>query len=187
MIPDDSAYLPGGPERPWAESWIGPAHQSWRKGWTADKDDGLGPGLTSLNDAKGLGRFRRGPALKWWKQATREVVARDHGYLPMDRAFVAVRVWLPFHLARRDSSNYALVGKACLDGLVTWVDEHGDGLDWHQYMLGILPDDNDRHVIGPLMLRGHDPGIGANLCRVQVIVRELAPDEGRWWPRTEGE
>lgn len=171
MTPD-----PLGLRRSTVELWLPPCEAVWHKGQ-------LEPGLMNLNDARGLSRWRRGPAHAFWKNRTREVIRRDAGYRPMDRAWVTIRIWWPSWRMRRDASNYMPTGKAILDGLVAWDDsEAPEAVD----MAGFLPDDNDRHVIGPLLLRGHDAGLASNLCRVQVLIRELDADEGRWWPATEG-
>jgi crossover junction endodeoxyribonuclease RusA len=71
------------------------------------------------------------------KQAT-FVVARNAKIPMLQRAHVICRV----HFAvrrRRDIHNWMPVGKACVDGLVA---------------AGVLPDDNDDHLLGPYMHRG---------------------------------
>lgn len=66
------------------------------------------------------------------------VVARNAKVPQLQRARILCRI----HFAvrrRRDIHNWMPVGKACVDGLVD---------------AGVLPDDNDDHLIGPFMQRG---------------------------------
>jgi Holliday junction resolvase RusA-like endonuclease len=60
---------------------------------------------------------------------------------------------------RRDVNNYQPTAKAIVDGLVD---------------VGLLPDDNDRHLVGPDLRRVEHPG----LALVRVVVTDLE-DPGR--------
>lgn len=79
-------------------------------------------------------------------------------YGPME-APVRVVVWLYWpDRRRRDTGNYALTGKAIVDGLV-------DG--------GLIPDDNDARVLGPDMRRLWPDEIPPNtLQHLRVVVYE---------------
>lgn len=82
----------------------------------------------------------------YWRDLARVTAlgARHAAGLPapaLQRAHVlAVITWPTNH--RRDVSNWHPTIKACVDGIAD---------------AGWLPDDNDRHVIGPDLRRGHGP------------------------------
>ena len=76
---------------------------------------------------------------RFWRQLAAE---RFRGIPPVNGR-VHVAVWISWpDQRRRDTSNWAPTGKACLDGIVD---------------SGVLPDDNDRFVVGPDMRRGYGP------------------------------
>ena len=86
-----------------------------------------------------------------WRKAAAESVGFDPYHYP--RAHITVAIRFPTN-HRRDVGNYYPTAKAILDGLVD---------------AALLPDDNDRHVIGPDMRRDHPNGP----LRVTVTIRPL--------------
>ncbi|GLY32004.1 hypothetical protein [Kineosporia sp. NBRC 101731] len=82
--------------------------------------------------------------------------ARNRGGLPlMERA--AITVWFTFPtLHRRDVANLYPTAKALLDGVVD---------------AGVLPDDNDKHVLGPDCRR--EPGKGP--LSMRMVFEPLDP------------
>lgn len=76
---------------------------------------------------------------KFW----RHLAAQRFRGVPPVTGLVRVEVWISWpDQRRRDTTNWAPTGKACLDGIVD---------------AGVLPDDSDRYVVGPDMRRGYGP------------------------------
>lgn len=111
------------------------------------------------------------PDRAWWRD-----FGRVHGIMLKARGGpipTPVRVVVSIHWPdkrHRDSNNYAQTGKAIVDGLVT---------------SGLLPDDDDKHLVGPDMRR--IPKHGDHLYLSVVIyttelAHEAAPTEGNTKP-----
>jgi crossover junction endodeoxyribonuclease RusA len=92
-----------------------------------------------------------------WRTAAKEAI--DHGFEPYHypRARITVAIRFKDNI-RRDVGNYYPTAKAIVDGLVD---------------ANLLPDDNDRHLIGPDMRR-HIPN-GSPLVTVTITPLEETP------------
>lgn len=87
--------------------------------------------------ARLTGDLRRQAAAKWR-------LAHQHGFPPMPAAHVTATLQFPDN-RRRDPANWAPTAKACIDGFVSG---HRDiPGNW----VGVLPDDDHRHLVGPDM------------------------------------
>lgn len=95
------------------------------------------PVLDLLNANQGLHHRVKAKRVKAIRQAA-AVMARSLGVPPLQRAHIFAE-YLPTDGRRRDPANWAPSAKAAVDGL---VDAH------------VLPDDDDKHLIGPDMRLG---------------------------------
>lgn len=93
-------------------------------------------GLMSQNTRAGHWGARRDVAAYWRRMALAH--ARRHRLPHMNRAHIVVTVHKP-HSRKYDAGNLYPVGKALVDGLV----DHG-----------LVPDDDNAHVVGPDMRAG---------------------------------
>lgn len=89
---------------------------------------------------------------KVWREST-AWRARGASVPRLNRARIVVEFSFGDH-QRRDVSNYQPTAKAIVDGLID---------------AGLLPDDNDRHLIGPDLRRADRPGAP----QIRVIVTDL--------------
>lgn len=95
--------------------------------------------------------------VKAWREAARdEIFSGFHPYF-YPRAHITVAIRFEDNI-RRDVGNYYPTAKAIVDGLVD---------------ADLLPDDNDKHVIGPDMRR-HIPN-GTPLVTVTITPLEETP------------
>ena len=86
----------------------------------------------------------------------RHLAAEQFRGVPPVTGMVRVEVLISWpDQRRRDTTNWAPTGKACLDGVVD---------------AGVMPDDSDRYVIGPDMRRGYGPH------EVRVILTRIHED-----------
>lgn len=83
------------------------------------------------------------------------IVARNNKVPTLDRAEITCRIHFPTR-RRRDIHNWMPTAKACVDGLVD---------------AGVLTDDNDDHLDGPVM----QPGIPQPQAVVVLEIREVLP------------
>lgn len=99
--------------------------------------------LLNANDARGHWA-KRAPWIKYWRRMawieTRNRITRREWPL-LERAHVTVTITWPDN-RRRDPANWEPTAKAIVDGITT---------------AGLWPDDDDKHVTGPDMRRGHGP------------------------------
>jgi Holliday junction resolvase RusA-like endonuclease len=112
--------------------------------------------LISANDRGHWSKNHR--KTKQWRQTAQLVAssARNRGHLPlMERA--RIEVWFTYPTNhRRDVANLHPTVKALVDGVVD---------------AGILPDDNDKHVLGPDCRR--DPEKGP--LSMRMVITPLVP------------
>lgn len=95
------------------------------------------------------------PTRRKWRDAG-QTYARQSGLPRLERAHIEVTIQFRDN-RRRDIANWHPTAKAIIDGLVDY---------------GLLPDDDDRHLIGPDMRRGSAvtvPGWGLITVRIRVL------------------
>jgi hypothetical protein len=120
--------------------------------WTVTLD----PGLPLLNANRRIHHHRRADITRALREAG-EKAARDDGVPALHRAHI-YGIYCPRDRRRRDVGNLYPTFKAAIDGLVD---------------AGVLPDDDDTHLIGPDMRLG--PVIKHG--QLQLVVIELYPTE----------
>lgn len=89
-----------------------------------------------------------------WRQAA-FVYARAAKLRPLQRAHIAMTIGFPDG-RRRDINNYQPTAKAIVDGLVDY---------------GLLPDDNDHHLVGPDLRPG--PKVSTLVPTLRVDITDL--------------
>jgi crossover junction endodeoxyribonuclease RusA len=117
---------------------------------------GIDPPCALINANDRLHFRAKAKLTKAWREAAAACVTWDQltPFDAIERASITVAIRFPTN-RRRDVGNYYPTAKAILDGLVD---------------AGVLPDDNDQHVIGPDMRRDRPNGP----LRVTVTIRDLA-------------
>jgi Holliday junction resolvase RusA-like endonuclease len=102
-----------------------------------------------LNSNERLHHMAKAPITKAWRTTARDAAK---GVPTLTRAHIVVTFSFANNI-RRDVGNLYPTAKAIVDGLVD---------------AGVLPDDDDKHVLGPDLRRGYDePG-------VRIDITELA-------------
>lgn len=101
-----------------------------------------------------LHHYLRNSLTQTWRQAA-FVYARHAKLRPLQRAHIVIHVGFPDG-RKRDINNYQLTGKAIIDGLVDY---------------GLLPDDNDAHLVGPDMRPA--PKVSTLVPTIRVDITDL--------------
>lgn len=116
----------------------------------------LEPPCAFINANDRLHHHAKAKLTKAWRELVPEAIWVNPRCKPKhQRARVKVSIRFPTN-HRRDVGNLYPTAKAILDGLVD---------------AGVLPDDNDKHVIGPDMRREYPNGPS----RVTVTITEVSP------------
>jgi hypothetical protein len=109
-----------------------------------------------------------------WRQAAYEAFVSSR--LPrLDRVLIEATVLVP-NARRRDAANWYPTIKACIDGL-TDHSEAVKGSKARIQLRGMLPDDDNRHVVGPEMRMRIDRSVQLPTIELTIIDLE-AGDHG---------
>jgi Holliday junction resolvase RusA-like endonuclease len=113
----------------------------------------LEPPCAFINANQRLHFHQRNELTQSWRKAAAKAIESQFEPYHYTRAHIVCEIRFPDN-RRRDVGNYYPTAKAIVDGLV-------DSL--------LLPDDNDRHLIGPDMRREYPNGP----ARVTVTIEEI--------------
>lgn len=111
----------------------------------------MAPQLDAVNANERLHYHAKAQKTKAWRSAA-NLAAETAGVPALDRARIVITVSFP-DKRRRDVHNLYPTAKAIVDGLVD---------------AGVLPDDDDRRLIGPDMRRGPKTDGGPPVWRVDI-------------------